>query len=114
VDRYSEEAALVPVAHQGLVHRRGGEVELGERLGQREARLAQAIGGRAGAVVGELGLQELTDDLLDRVPALERTGDDLVVGRPHARELERGHHLKDLVALHQGSPAPAARGRRAS
>src|SRR3954447_23205955 len=33
--------------------------------------------------------------------ALDRSGHHLVVSRPHAEQLERGHQLEDVAAVHQ-------------
>jgi hypothetical protein len=44
-------------------------------------------------VGGDLDGQQPADDLLDAVFALDADRDDLIVGRPHATELQGLHHL---------------------
>ena len=61
-----EKAALVQLAHQPLVDRRDREVELGEVLHHREARHPHAVGGRAGAMIGELGEQQFARRCAER------------------------------------------------
>lgn len=60
-----EKAALVQLAHQPLVDRRHREVKLREVLHHREARHPHAVGDRAGAMIGQLGEQQLTEDALE-------------------------------------------------
>jgi hypothetical protein len=95
----------VQLAHQRLVDWRGGEVELGQCPGQREACFAHAVGRRTGLVVGKLGAQQFADHLLQGMPPLGRLADDLVVGGAHAGQLQRAHRLQDLLAFHQTSSA---------
>jgi hypothetical protein len=52
-----QEPALVQLAHRPLIDRRHREVELGEVLHHREVCDPHTVGGRAGAIVGELGHQ---------------------------------------------------------
>ena len=52
-------------------------------------------------------LQQIADDARRLVLALDAGRHHLVIGRPHAVELELGHQLEDLGALHQ--PAPRKR-----
>ena len=63
---------------------------------------------RARLLLGDLGLQQLADDLLRRVAALEPVGDDIVEGGGHARQLERAHHLQDLMTR-RGRPPSSGR-----
>ena len=60
-------AALVQLAHQPLIDRRDREVELGEVLHHRETGNTHPVGGRAGAIVGELDQQQFPDDALNRM-----------------------------------------------
>ena len=99
-----EKAALVQVADEWLVDGRGGEVELGERLGQREPGHAHLVGDGAGAHGSNLGEEQFADDARHRVLRAGCRLDDLVVGRAHAGELQRCHQIEDLVAFHQSSP----------
>ena len=59
---------------------------------------------RARLLVGDLDLQQRTDDLLHRMAALEPVGEDIVVGGAHACELQRRHHRQHLMTLHDRPP----------
>src|SRR5712692_1950509 len=96
-----EEGAGGKIAHQRLVDRRAGEVEVGELLGQRQPRDGDLVLDRARLLLGDLGLQQLADDLRHRMLPLQAVGDDLVEGGAHAGELQLAHHLEDLVSLHR-------------
>ena len=89
-----------------------GEVEIGELLGQRQLGDAHLVVDRARLLRGDLGLEQRADDVLDAVLALDAGGDDLVIGGPHAGELQRRHHVQDLRALH--TPPSTAGARRAA
>ena len=51
-------------------------------------------------LLGDLGLQQIADNLGHRVLPLQPGGEDLVERGAHAGELQLVHHLDDLVALH--------------
>ena len=51
-------------------------------------------------LVGDLGLQQIADDVLDGILTLDRIGDHLVIGMAHTGELQVAHQLQDLVTLH--------------
>ena len=51
-------------------------------------------------LLGELGGQQVAHHALRFVLPLHRGGDDLVVGRPHAEELELAHRGHDPASLH--------------
>ena len=48
----------------------------------------------------DLGAQEVADEALRLVLALERGRERLVVGGLHAEELQLGHHVEDVASLH--------------
>jgi hypothetical protein len=96
-----EEAAGGQRADQGLVDRRAGEVELGQLLGEWQAGGGELIAHRAGLLLGDLGLEQVGEDLLDGVLALEAGGEHLVEGGAHAGELQAAHHVEQVLALHQ-------------
>ena len=56
-------------------------------------------------LLGDLRLEQGANDLVDAVLALDAGGDDLVIGRPHAGELQGRHHLQDLRAIHGPPPS---------
>jgi hypothetical protein len=96
-----DEAAGGEIAHQGLVDRRAVEIEVLEVLDDRELGGGELVLDRAGLLLGELGLEQLGDNLLRLVLPLHGGGEDLVIGRLHAVELQLGHGGEDLGSLHQ-------------
>src|SRR5271170_5024352 len=53
----------------------------------------------------DLGFQEIADEALRFVLALERRDQRLVVGASHPVELEAAHHVEDFGSLHRlGAP----------
>ena len=99
-----QEAAAGELLDQGFVDRRGGEVEVGQLLGRRQPGGRHLVLDRARRLVGDLDLQQRTDDLLHRMAALEPLGEDIVVGGAHACELQRRHHRQHLMTLHDRPP----------
>ena len=100
-----QEAAAGELLDQGLVDRRGGEVEVGQLLGRWQPGGRHLVLDRARRLVGDLDLQQRTDDLLHRMTTLEPVGEDIVVGSAHARELQRRHHRQHLMTLHDRPPS---------
>ena len=100
-----EEAAAGELLDQGLVDRRGGEVEVGQLLGRRQLGGGHLVFDRACPLVGDLDLQQRTDDLLHRMTALEPVGEDVVVGGAHACELQRRHHRQHIMTFHDRPPS---------
>ena len=80
---------LGQIADQRLVDRRAGEVEVVEVLGERQLGDGQLVLDRAGLLLGDLGGEQVADDARRLVLALDAGGHDLVVGGPHAEQLER-------------------------
>jgi hypothetical protein len=56
---------------------------------------------RARLLLGDLGAEQIAEDARRLVPALDAGGHHLVIGRPHAEELERRHQLENVGSLHQ-------------
>ncbi len=100
-----EERAGSEVTHHGLVDRGVVEGEVGEFLGERQLGGAHLVAYRACLFLGDLRLEQLTEDLLDAVPAPPRFGEDVVEAGAHAGELEHAHHVDEFRALHGGSAA---------
>ena len=63
-------------------------------------------------LVGDLRLQQIADDVLNGILALDRVGDHLVIGMAHTGELELAHQLQDLVALHHHAALQSGVSRR--
>lgn len=98
-----QESAGGQIANQPLVDRRFGKVERRNFLGQRQLGDRHLIFDRARLLLIDLGLQQIADHAAWAMLSLYRIGDHLIIGVPHARELERPHHLQDLVAFHRTS-----------
>jgi len=81
---------------QGLVDFARLEVELVDLLGQRQLGDGHLVFDRAGLLLTDLGGQEVANDLLRFVLSLDRRGDDLVVGCPHAVKLQLAHGVQHL------------------
>ena len=79
-------------------------------LGQRQLGATHLVLDGSRLLVGDLGLQQLADDSLHRMLALEAVGEHLVERVAHAGELECGHHLQDLMALHGRPPSSGRSG----
>jgi len=88
------------IADQRFIDRRACELEVGDLLGERQLGDRHLVLHRAGMLVGDLRLQQLTDDVLNGILALDRISDHLVIGMAHAGKLEVAHQLQDLVTLH--------------
>src|SRR5262249_34416121 len=101
VARLGEKATARQIAHQRLIDRRAGEVEIVDVLGQRQLGDGQLVFDRARLLLGNLSAEPLADDARRLVPTLEPARHDLVIGRPHPVELERRHQLENVGALHQ-------------
>jgi len=71
-----------------LVDRRSGEVELFDVLGQRQLGDGQLVAHGSGLLLGDLGLQQITDDAGRFMLAFYACGHDLVIGATHPVELE--------------------------
>jgi hypothetical protein len=56
---------------------------------------------RPGLLLVDLGVQQVPDDALGFVLALDRGRHDLVEGSLHAVELELAHEIEELGSFHQ-------------
>jgi hypothetical protein len=95
-----QELAAGELAHEALVDGRAREGELGHILGERQLGDGDLVLDRARLLLGDLGLEQVADDLLWFVRALDRDLDDLVEGGLHAVELQLAHGGEDLLAFH--------------
>ncbi len=98
----SQELAAGERAYQTLVDRGAVEGELGDVLGQGQLGNRHLIADRTRLLLGDLGLEQVADDLLRLVGAFERDLDDLVVGGLHSEELQLAHGGEDVLAFHHG------------
>ena len=76
------------VAHQRLVDRRALEAELVDLFRQRQFGDGHLVFDRGRLLLADLGVKQVTDDLLRFMLPLHRRGDDLIVGGLHAVELQ--------------------------
>ena len=95
-----EERPGSEIADECFVDRRARKLEVRDLLGEWQLGDRHLILDRAGVLVGDLGLQQIADDVLDGILTLDRVSDHLVVGLAHTGELEIAHQLQDLVTLH--------------
>ena len=91
-----KERSAGQIAHERLVHRRVLEAELVDLLGQRQFGDRHLVFDRARLLLADLGSEKIADDFLGFVLALDRRGDDLVIGRSHPVELELAHRVQHL------------------
>ena len=96
-----DEAAAGEIANERLVDRRALEGEVVEVLGERQLGGRDLILDRPRLLLRDLGAQEVADEALRLVLALERGRERLVVGGLHAVELQLAHHVEDFGPLHR-------------
>ena len=96
-----DEAAAGEIANERLVDRRALEHEVVEVFGERQLGGRDLILDRPRLLFGDLGAQEVAEEALRLVLALERGRKRLVVGGLHAVELELSHHVEDLCSFHR-------------
>ncbi len=86
-----DEAAGGQIAHESFVDRRVLEGEVLDVLGQRQLGDGELVLDRARLLLGDLGLQEIADEALRFVLALDGGGQRLVIGAP------RPYSLRPLI-----------------
>ena len=96
-----DEAASGQIAQQGFVDGRAVEVKIIDVLGQREFGDGHLIFDGARLLFGDFGLKKIADDLRRLVLALYANRHHVIIGAPHAEELEFAHEVEDLRAFHQ-------------
>ena len=90
-----------------VVDRGAVEDELVDVLGQRQPGDGHLVLDRARLLLGDLGREQVADDPLRLVLALHRGGDDLVVGGPHAEELQLAHRRPGSASAPSHGPPQA-------
>ena len=88
-----DEAAIGQLPNQPLVDRRSGEVELFDVLSQRQLGDCHLVADGSGLLLGNLGLQQITNDPWRFMLALDACGHDLVIGAAHPVEFEAAHQV---------------------
>ena len=96
----SDEGAAGEIAHQVLVDRRVFERKVVDILGERQLGDGELVSDRTRLLLRYLGLEQIADQLLRLMLALERCGERLIVGAFHPIELEFAHHFEDFGSLH--------------
>src|SRR6266496_964739 len=79
----SEESATGEIAHQRLIDGRARELEVIEVLGERQLGNGELVFDRARLLLVDLGGEQVADDALRLMLALDRSGHDLVEGGLH-------------------------------
>lgn len=81
--------------------RRAVELEVGDVFGKRQLGNGELVLHRPGVLLVDLRVEQVGNDVLGFVLALDRSRHDLVEGCLHAVELEFAHELEDLGSFHQ-------------
>src|SRR5579863_2369235 len=96
----SDEAAAGEIANQAFVDWRILEGEVVDVFGERQLGDRELVFDRARLLLGDLGLEQIADEALRLVFALERCCERLVIGVLHAVKLELAHQVEDFRSLH--------------
>src|SRR6266513_1875185 len=96
-----DEPAAGEVIDQRLVDRRVLELEVIKILGKRQFGDAELVLDRASLLLVDLGVEQVANDALGFVLALDGGRHDLVEGGLHAVELELTHEVEELSSFHQ-------------
>ena len=96
-----DEAAAGEIIDQGLVDRRTLELEVLEVLGKRQLGDGELVLDRAGLLLVDFGIEQIANNTLGLVLALDGDRHDLVKGGLHAVELKLTHEVEDLGSFHQ-------------
>ena len=97
-----DEAAGAKIAHQALVDRCAGKVELLDVLCQGQLGDGQLIADGSCQLLSDLRLQQIADEPGRFVLPLDACSQDLVIGAAHSVKLQRPLQIEDLSAFHDG------------
>jgi hypothetical protein len=95
-----DEAAAGEVIDQRSVDRRAFELEVLDVLGKRQLGDGELVLDRPGLLLVDLSAEQVADNALGFVLALDGSRHDLVEGSLHAVQLEFAHEVEQLGALH--------------
>src|SRR5262249_62363472 len=96
-----EESAAGEVAYRRLIDRRAVELEVVEVLGERQLGDGELVLDRTCLLLVDLGGEQIADNALGFLLALDRGGHDLLEsGRP-AVEMELAHEVEQFGSFHQ-------------
>jgi hypothetical protein len=96
-----DEAAASEIIDESLIDRRAVELEVGDVLGKRQLGNGELVFDRLGLLLVDLGVEQLADNALRFVLALDGCCHDLVEGGLHAVELALAREVEDLGSFHQ-------------
>jgi len=96
-----EKVALGEIAHEALVDRCPGELEVVEILRQGKLGDRDLIFDRARLFFADFGLQKIANDVRRLILSLDAGRHDLIIGGLHSIEFEFAHQIKDLSSFHQ-------------
>ena len=77
------------------------ELEVGDVLGKRQLGNGELVFDRPGLLLVDLGVEQVADNALRLVLALNGSCHDLIEGSLHAVGLEFAHEVEDLGSFHQ-------------
>ncbi|MGY4448668.1 hypothetical protein ACVWZR_003328 [Bradyrhizobium sp. i1.3.1] len=89
------------IIDESLIDRRAVELEVGDVLGERQLGNGELVFDRPGLLLVDLGVEQVADNALRLVLALDGSCHDLVEGSLHAVELKFAHEVEDLGSFHQ-------------
>ncbi|GAB1717954.1 MAG: hypothetical protein NTAFB05_29960 [Nitrobacter sp.] len=95
------ETAGGEIIDERLIDRRAFELEVIEILGQWQLGDGELVPDRPRLLLVDLGAEQVADDALGFVLALDGCRHDLVEGGLHAVKLEFAHEVEDLSSFHQ-------------
>ena len=95
-----DEGAACKLANQARMDRCTGDVAVVEVFRRRQLRDGHLVFDGTRLLLGNLGLQQVTDDAGRFVLARDAGGHDLVIGTAHPVKLEAAHQVEDLGAFH--------------
>src|SRR6201992_1848828 len=95
-----DEATAGEIIDQRLVDGCAFELEVLKVLGKRQLGDGELVLDRTGLLLVDLGVEQVADNALGFVLALDGSRHDLVEGSLHAVELKFAHEVEDLGALH--------------
>ena len=95
-----EESAAGEIAHEGLVDRRSLELEVVEVLSERQLGDGELVLDRARLLLVDLGGEQVADDALGFMLALDGGGHDLIKSGLHTVKLELAHEVEQLGSFH--------------
>jgi hypothetical protein len=94
------EATACKIAHQGFVNGRAVEFKIIDVLCQRKLGNGHLIFDGACLLFGDFGLKKVANDLGRLVLPFYASRHHVIIGGPHAEELEFAHEVEDLRAFH--------------